>query len=131
MINMPNPPKTWAVPLISTIKNRTPETSTNLSLPSTLQYADCPGHNVAWEKKSSSTKQEKLLRIDHFIKLCNNANVKIKLNTNIPLTEKKVEASSSSSAFGRARACLNSRSAINCQEVLTKMLRTIILTNKQ
>lgn len=47
-----------------------------------------------------------------------------KLKIGIRLTEKKVEASSSSSAFGRDRACLKSRRAINCQEVLIKMLRT-------
>lgn len=59
----------------------------------------------------------KAVEIDHLVKVCNNANVKTELNINILLTEKKVEASSSSSAFGRDRACLKSRRAINCQEV--------------
>lgn len=33
---------------------------TNLSLPSSLQYTNSPSHYVAWKKKTSSSKQEKL-----------------------------------------------------------------------
>uniref|UniRef100_A0A2P2L6H4 Uncharacterized protein n=1 Tax=Rhizophora mucronata TaxID=61149 RepID=A0A2P2L6H4_RHIMU len=37
-----------------------------LSLPSSLQYTDGPGHDVTWQKKPSSTEQKKLPSINRF-----------------------------------------------------------------
>lgn len=110
-------------------KNAKP--NTNLSLSSTLQYTDSPGHNVAREKETSSSKQEKLSSIHMYfngettsmqpwiytsIDTYKHTNYYQMNSTHISLTEKKLEASSSPSALVMFSACLRSRRAINCQE---------------